>query len=186
MPGLDIGSGMHEEDMQQGLIRRVLDRLYLVCGVLGACCLVAILFLVTLQMVARWVGTVAHGSSDYAGYFMAASTFLAFAYALNSGSHIRVNMLLGAMGRYRRWGEVWCFAIASALAVYWAYFAIKSVYWSHKLGDISQGLDATPIWIPQLAMAAGAVVLAIALVDNLVRVVFFGTHSAHSRSIEDN
>jgi hypothetical protein len=34
--------------------------------------------------------------------------------------------------------------------------------------DISTGNDATPLWIPQLMMAAGAVVLSIALLDELI------------------
>jgi hypothetical protein len=42
---------------------------------------------------------------------------------------------------------------------------------SREFNDISQGNDATPLWIPQIAMAAGAVVLLIAMVDDLVRVL---------------
>ncbi len=163
--------------------RRWLDRLYLFCGYVAAASLVTILALVTLQMAARWTGEMFPGSTDYAGYFMAASTFFAFAYSLNNGSHIRVNLLLNAFGPRRRWLEVWCFAIASGLASFWAWNAVKSVYWSHRLNDISQGLDATPIWIPQLAMAVGSVVFAVALIDNLVRIVFFGTHSVHTQAV---
>ncbi len=165
-------------------IRRLLDTAYLIGGILGAICLVAILILVTLQMAARWTGEMLPGLADYAGYFMAASSFFAFAYALNSGSHIRVNILLNQLGQYRRWGEFWCFAIGSILASSWAFFAIKAVYWSEKLGDISQGLDATPIWIPQLAMAVGSSLFAISLIDNLVRVTFFGHHGMRNQVIE--
>ena len=165
------------------LLRRFLDGLYLACGYFAALCLICILLIVTLQMVARWTGEIVPGTSDYAGYLMASSTFFAFAYALNSGSHIRVNMLLTALGRHRRWAELWCFLIASGLSVAWAYYAVKAVYWSHLLGDVSQGLDATPIWIPQLAMAAGSIVFAISLLDNLFRLAVFGTHSAHSQAL---
>ena len=87
------------------------------------------------------------GGPDYAGYFMAGASFFAFAYALNNGNHIRVTLVLGTLGKYRRIGEIWCFAMATLLAVYWARYAIKITYWSYKLNDISQGQDATPIWI---------------------------------------
>ena len=117
---------------------------------------------------------------------MAAASFFAFAHALNRGAHIRVSLLLSKLGRYRRWAEVWCFGIASALGCYFAYFAIRAVYWSYKLNDISQGQDATPIWIPQLAMAAGTVLLALALVDNLVRILFFGAHGIESDTVEQS
>ena len=170
------------EDINRA-VRRSLDRLYLLCGYFAACCLIIILIIVTAQMIARWTGEIIPGTADYAGYFMAASTFFAFAYALNNGSHIRVNMLLSALGRHRKWGELWCFVIASCLSAAWTYYAFKAVYWSYRLGDISQGLDATPLWIPQLAMAIGSAVFAVSMFDNLVRLLFFGTHSAHSRAI---
>ena len=67
-------------------------------------------------MTARWSGQQFPGSTDYAGYCMAAASFFALAYALNRGAHIRVSLLLSALGRWRRAGEIWCFAIGSALA----------------------------------------------------------------------
>ncbi len=167
------------------LLRRCLDAIYLSSGFVAAFFLILILLLIVLQMVARWVGMIVPGATEYAGYCMAAASFFAFAYALNNGSHIRVNLLLGIMGRYRRLGEIWCFAIAAALAIYWARYAIKTVLWSRILNDVSQGQDATPLWIPQMSMAIGSVIFAVALVDNLVSVVFAGTHSAHAEEVED-
>lgn len=167
-------------------VRRVLDALYLGCGMIAAVFLILILTIIVAQMAARWTGNVFPGSTDYAGYCMASASFFAMAYALNRGAHIRVNLLLSKMGRYRRWGEIWCFAIGSALACYFAYYAIKAVYWSHKLNDISQGLDATPIWIPQIAMAFGATLLAIALVDNLLRLVFTGSDGIRIEAVSDS
>ena len=165
-------------------IRKTLDGIYLGSGYLAALFLVCILILILLQMLARWTGEMFAGGPDYAGYFMAGASFFAFAYALNNGNHIRVTLVLGTLGKYRRIGEIWCFAMATLLAVYWARYAIKITYWSYKLNDISQGQDATPIWIPQLSMAIGSVIFAIALCDNLVRVVLFGTHSAGAQALD--
>jgi hypothetical protein len=36
---------------------------------------------------------------------------------------------------------------------------VRLVWQSRTFNDISQGNDATPLWIPQIAMAVGAVVL---------------------------
>ncbi len=167
-------------------IRRFLDRLYLLGGAIAALFLIAILCIIVLQMAARWSGNVFPGSTNYAGYCMAAASFFAFAYALNRGAHIRVGLFLQAMGSYRRWGEVWCFAIGSALSVYLAWYAIKAVQVSRKFNDISQGQDAMPLWIPQIAMAAGSVLLAIALIDNLIRVLFSGDHGIEVEALEDH
>ncbi len=167
------------------IVRRTLDGLYLLGGVVGAVFLILILLLIVAQMVARWTGNVFPGATDYAGYCMAAASFFAMAYALNRGAHIRVSLFLTALGRYRRWGEIWCLGIASALSIYFAYYAIKSVVWSRKLNDISQGLDATPVWIPQMAMAMGTTLLAIALIDNLIRMVFAGTSGISNERVSE-
>ena len=141
-------------------IRRALDAIYRAAGVLSAACLLAILVVIVMQMAARWAGIAFPGSSEYAGYLMASASFLAFAYALNSGTHIRVSLLLTALGRWRFFGELWAMLIATAASCYLAWNAVRTTYWSHKLHDVSQGQDATPIWIVQIPMAIGAVLLA--------------------------
>lgn len=105
-------------------LKTFLDGLYKAGGVLGALCLIAILVLIVLQMLARWFGwsvEIIKGAPDYAGYCMAAASFFSFAYALNHGAHIRVTLFLGALGRFRYYGECWCFAIGAAAASYLAW-----------------------------------------------------------------
>lgn len=170
-------------------LKTFLDRLYTAGGVLGAMFLIAILGLIVVQMLARWFGwnvELIKGAPDYAGYCMAAASFLSFAYALNRGAHIRVSLLLSALGRFRYYGELWCFAIGSVAATYLAWYAIKSTYWSHKLNDISQGQDATPLWIPQVAMCVGAVLLALCFWDNLLRLFIDKEHAIKSETIQEH
>ncbi len=156
-------------------MRRLLDGFYTVCGVIGAGALLVLLLIILAQIFARWLGLTFPGSTDYAGYFMAASSFFALAYALNHGAHIRVSLVLGRLrGRARRLGELWCLAIGSFLAWYFAFYAVKAVRVSYLINDISQGQDATPIWIPQLSMAIGTIVFAIALTDHLLRIAAGG------------
>jgi TRAP-type C4-dicarboxylate transport system permease small subunit len=167
-------------------LRRGLDLLYLAGGVIAAGFLVLLLVLIVLQMAARWSGFGFPGSTEYAGYAMAGASFFALAYTLNRGGHIRVSLLLSRLGRFRYFGEVWCFAIGTALTCYLAWYAIRGVAWSRQLGDVSQGQDATPLWIPQVAMAAGSVLLAIAFVDHLVRLLVFGAHGIEADPIEES
>ncbi|MCP9481299.1 TRAP transporter small permease [Shimia sp. CNT1-13L.2] len=158
-------------------LRRGLDFLYLSAGVLAALSLIAILGLIVVQMLARWTGEVFPGAPDYAGYAMAAASFLAFANALNRGSHIRVSILLNAVpDGLRRWLEIWCFGVGTAVMWYFVWYAQRFVYWSWKFNDVSQGQDRTPLWIPQSVMLLGAVILAIALTDHLLHVIFKGNH----------
>ncbi len=155
-------------------LRGALDVLYRGCGAVAAGFLMLLLGIIVAQMAARWTGQVFPGATSYAGYCMAASAFFALAYALDHGAHIRVNLLLSRLGRLRRWGELWCFGLGAAIAAYFAWYAVKTTYWSWKLNDVSQGQDAWPLWIPQVSMSIGTVVFAVALADHLVRILFGG------------
>ena len=158
-------------------ICRFLDGLYTAGGVVAALFLVAMLLLIVAQMLARWTGQVFGGAPDYAGYCMAAASFFAFAHALNRGAHVRVSLLLNILGSYRYYLELWCFAIGSAAACYLAWYAVKATSWSYKFNDISQGQDATPLWIPQMGMSMGATLLALCFCDNLVRLILLKKHA---------
>ncbi len=171
-------------DNSKGMIRRWLDALYFAGGMIGAGFLILILLIIVAQMVARWSGHVLPGSSAYAGYCMAAASFFSLAYALNHGAHIRVTLLLNKLGRYRRIGEVWCFTIATFFSGYFAWYAWKAVQVSHMINDISQGQDATPLWIPQIVMGIGTTLLFIAFIDNLIRVLVYGTHGIEAETVK--
>ena len=117
------------------------------------------------------------GAPAYVAYAMASASFLAFAHALNRGSHIRVSIVLNAVGPRLRWLiEIWCFSIATAIMWYFVYYAIRFVNFSIMINDISQEQDKTPLWMPQSIMVFGAIVLAIAVTDNLISLFVTGKH----------
>lgn len=166
-------------------VRLALDGLYRLCGAIAACCLLAVLVIILAQIVARWLGLQFPGSTSYAGYAMAGASFMALAYTLNHGAHIRVSLVISRFtGTTRRLAELWCLAIATGLATYFAFYAIKAVETSRLINDISQGQDATPLWIPQLVMAVGTVVLAIAFADHLVRLLLGHELTSEERTQE--
>jgi len=100
---------------------------------------------------------------------IAAGSFLAMAYALRRGDHIRVTLILSRLkGRTRYWMEVLCLVVATLLSAYFAWFAAKLVWGSYVYHDVSQNVDATPLWIPQLSMAIGLFGLAVAFAEQLV------------------
>jgi TRAP-type C4-dicarboxylate transport system permease small subunit len=154
----------------------VLDRLYLWSAYLAAFFLFCIFATTMLQVATRLIGVNLRGLTDYAGYFMAASAFFAFAHTFNHGSHIRIELFLSMMGRFRKWGERLSFVCASAVGVWLAWFAWSMLYWSRQLNDVSQGMDATPLWLPQLSMTLGLTLLAIAIVDHTIRLFLLGDH----------
>jgi len=150
-------------------MRRALDTLYDGAAALAALCMVGLLAMVLASVLGRQLGFNLPGTDAYAGYLMAAAGFLALAHTLKRGEHIRVTLLLNALhGTPRRALELWALAAATALAGVSAFYSVRLAWQSHAFNDLSTGNDATPLWIPQLGMAAGAVVLAIALADELV------------------
>lgn len=170
-----------------GILRSSLDWLYRISGVMAALCLIGILLMIVAQMVARWIGDIFPGAPQYAGYLMAASSFLAFASALNGGAHIRVSILLNAVPPRIKWAlEVWCFAIATATIAYFVYYAYWFVYWSWKFNEVSQAQDASPLWIPQSVMVIGGAILFIAFLDNLMSVLFKGDHRLGSNVVDQS
>jgi TRAP-type C4-dicarboxylate transport system permease small subunit len=150
-------------------MRAPLDALFKLLGALGALFILATLAIEVAGIALRALGYSMAGADAYAGYFLAAGSFLALGYALRQGDHIRVTLILQRLrGRARWWMEVLCLAVAAALSAYFAYFACKLVWGSYSFNDVSQNVDATPLWIPQLSMAIGLAGLAIAFCEQLV------------------
>lgn len=153
-------------------MRKALDTLYDAAGYLAAFFMVGILLMVLASVVGRLAGFNLRGSDAYAGYAMAAAGFLALAHTLKRGEHIRVTLFLDRFGgRFRRPLELWSHAAGTFFCAVLAIFSVRLAWTSHVYNDISQGNDATPLWIPQIAMAVGAIVLLVAMVDDFARVV---------------
>ncbi|KRC14842.1 MULTISPECIES: TRAP transporter small permease [unclassified Acidovorax] len=150
-------------------MRRLLDFLYDSAAALAALFMVVLLGMVLLSIVSRQLSFHVPGTDAYAGYMMAAAGFLALAHTLKRGEHIRVTLLLNALkGKSKKALEVWALAAACLLAVLFAAYSCKLAWQSYDFHDISTSSDATPLWIPQIAMALGTVILAIAFIDELV------------------
>jgi TRAP-type C4-dicarboxylate transport system permease small subunit len=150
-------------------VRRLLDALYDGAAALAAVFMVLLLVMVLLSILGRQLHFHVPGTDAYAGYMMAAAGFLALAHTLKRGEHIRVTLLMSALrGKARHALEVWALFAATLLAALAAYYSARLVWQSRQFNDISTSNDATPLWIPQLAMAAGSLILLIAFIDELV------------------
>lgn len=161
-------------------MRRLLDGLYGASGALAALFVLAIALLVMAQVTLNIVDRLAvmlGGSapgltipsySDFTGFFLAAASFLALAHTLRSGDHIRVTLLTGRLAAGpRRTIEILTVALALLVTLFIGYYLVALVLESLEYGDLSSGMIAVPIWIPQSFVAAGVAVLAIALADEL-------------------
>jgi TRAP-type C4-dicarboxylate transport system permease small subunit len=150
-------------------MRKALDRLYDAAAYLAAVFLIATLFFIALSIAGRIFNFHVRGTDAYAGYAMAACGFLALAHTLKRGDHIRVTLLLHHVEtRVHRALELWCYTLATLVSAAFAWFSVRLAWQSYTFNDISTASDATPLWIPQIAMAAGTIILLVAFVDELV------------------
>ena len=194
----------------------VLDAVYLASGMLAAVFMVMILLLIVAQMGARWAGITFEGSTEFAGYAMAATSFFALAHAFNRGAHIRVSILLNLNSFTRMWLDAGAMLVAATIATYFARYAVKTNFLSEILNDRTQGQDQipewvvsflsmfgtapsdwgtiwektsdawiyTPVWVPQLPMSAGTILLAIALWDHLIRLLVTNETAIKAETVE--
>ncbi|WP_299624577.1 TRAP transporter small permease subunit [uncultured Tateyamaria sp.] len=195
---------------------KLLDGLYLASGAMAALFMVTILGLIVAGMVARWIGVALPGTTEFAGYAMAATSFFALSHAMTRGAHIRVSILLNANRFLNRWLDVFAVFGAAVIATYFARYAVKTNVFSEMLNDRTQGQDQipewvvtllslpsrapvewgtamadtsselvyTPVWVPQLAMSIGTILLAIALWDTLCRMLATGENPIQGEAVE--
>jgi TRAP-type C4-dicarboxylate transport system permease small subunit len=177
-------------------MRRILDKLYSISLWASALCLASIALMVGAQLAARLLDGILSllglprpdlvilSLNEICGYLLAAASFLALAGTLKAGAHIRVTMLLGAFGEHkRRYMEIWAFCFAAAAAAYMTWNLARFAWISFKFNEISSGVVRVPLAYPQSAMALGALLLTVALIDELIVVITRGRPSF--RAAED-
>lgn len=159
------------------MIRRVLDGLYLTAGWIAALSILFICTIVTAQVSLNILARIGGPDlsftipsyADFAGFALATASFMALSYTLRMGGHIRVNLLIQRLGETPRWLlEMFTLALGGFMSGYATYYAASLLWESWHYGDMSTGIIAIPLWIPQMSMVAGLGLLTIALLDTLV------------------
>jgi len=162
-------------------MRKYLNRLYKASGWGAALFILAICVLVVAQVLLNLIDKIAKymfgnaigltipSYADFTGFFLASASFLALAYTLREGGHIRVTLFIQHLSpRNRYFMELWSVGLAAATTIYFAWYSTRLIYESFIYNDLSSGMVAVPIWIPQSGMLIGVVVLSIALVDEFI------------------
>lgn len=165
-------------------MRKFLNFLYDASGALAAAFLCGICLIVLgqvgLNLVDRIselttgeaIGLVIPSYAEFAGYFLAASSFLAIAYTLRGGAHIRVNLVINNLSTgARRVVELCCTGAGAVFSTYMAYWMVLLTIESYEFGDVSPGIVPVPLWIPQLALDLGLIIAAICFLDAFIQIL---------------
>lgn len=157
------------------MIRAALDRLYLFAGYAAGGFMVLIFTLMMVLSAGRPLGINLPAGDDFTSWCMAAMAFLGLAHTFRSGEMIRVGLLIDTLeGRTRRVVEIAALIIGTGFIAFFAWNAVRMNYDSWRFHDMSQGVIAVPLWIPQLGYSSGLVILLIAFIDELVHVLSGG------------
>ena len=160
------------------MLRKTLDRLYIGSGAIAALLIAAICLLVCMQvifnLITRFGGLSINltipSYGDFAGYMLAASSFLALAYTLTQGGHIRVNLVLTRLPKRARWvAEISSLSACTGISIYATYYMAQHCIEAYEFGDLSAGMIAIPIWMPLSTVLLGLFILTVALIDCLAR-----------------
>lgn len=151
-------------------MRKLLNSLFSMAGYLSGLFMIGTLLAVLASIFGRLIPALdLPGADAYAGYCTATAAFLALAPTLRRGEHIRVTLIINQLpAAAHRYLDIFCHLVAVVLAGALAWFSIRLVLQSREFFDISTGLDATPLWIPQIGMAVGTSLFALAFVMDLV------------------
>ncbi len=155
---------------------RFLNKIYQIAGAVSAGLIIAICILVSAQVLLNIVGRMFPGLlpstipsyADFAGFMLAASTFLAMSYTLRSGGHIRVNLIVQRLPeRATFFAEFVVLLVGIGFAGFATFYAGALVGESIHYGDVSNGIIPVPLWIPQSFMALGLGLLVLSLCHTL-------------------
>jgi TRAP-type C4-dicarboxylate transport system permease small subunit len=164
------------------LTRRTLDGLYALGGQLAALCVLVIFVLMIGASVGRWLEWRVSWVNDVVAWLCAAAAFLGMAYSFRNGDFVRVTLVLDAVSaQARRWLEVVSLGVAAVAIAYLGYWAARFTYESWEFNDIAGNMVAIPIWIPQMSFVVGALIFAIAVLDECVCVLRGGKPSYVAR-----
>ncbi|MGL4242478.1 MAG: TRAP transporter small permease [Beijerinckiaceae bacterium] len=149
-----------------------LDPLYRLTAFLAVAALIGIAGIILADVTLRQFGGQIRSSDDFAGFALVATGMLGLAPTYRRGDHIRVGLLIDRLtGGARRIVEIICLAFGVA-AIGWASWWTGRFVWdSWRFHEVSQGLVAVPLWIPQFFMFFGLFVLLVAMLEDLIRVL---------------
>jgi TRAP-type C4-dicarboxylate transport system permease small subunit len=103
---------------------------------------------------------------------MAGAVFLALPSTFLKGGHIRVTLILTSFGKTaERVMDFISTLIAIAILAWGTWFIAEYVYESYTYNDVSQGILAVPLWIPQCTMLLGMVLMLTAFIERLFSLI---------------
>lgn len=158
------------------MIDRITTRIATGAAAIAAAIMTLMIGHILLEIVLRsFFDSSTYVLDEFVGYAVASMTFLTLAYALNDGSLIRVNLVLGRLkGKSRRWVEVGSSSLAFVVFAYILFFFFRSWIRNWDRGTVSGSIAEVPLWIPEGIVLIGLAIFVLQLFVYSLRTVMGG------------
>jgi len=144
----------------------MLKRLFDGAGALAAVCVMLTFLVMIGAALGRTLGLRTGGTDDIVSWLCCASAFLALAHTFRHGDFVRMLLVIeGISPARRRVAEFGALTVALIFCSWATWWCVYSVWQSWAFREMSTGLIAIPIWIPQSPVALGIGLLCLAVFE---------------------
>lgn len=170
-------------------MRRVLNHIYNASLALAALFIIGIFMLMIGEAVFRKMGSYITGANELIGWFCAAAGFLALPATFKRGDMVRVGFVVDRMPPpMRKPVLIGCLLVALVFVSFMVQ-AVMAYLWSGwRSEETTQGMIEIAAWVPQSSFLLGAVLLWVAIADELLVSLLAPAHSLRAEraiTIED-
>ncbi len=153
-----------------GIIRKVSDA----GAFLSSLFMILITVLIGLEVLLRSVfDTTTHISTEYSTYFFIALVSLGLAYTMRENGHIRITLFTGRLkGKAKKIQEIITTFVALLISLFLFYYSVLMTYETYSLGMKADTVSETPIYLSQIAVPLGVLLLNIELAGRLLRIIY--------------
>lgn len=153
-------------------MRKYLDGLYNGALALAGIFLVGVFSVMVTEAVLRFFGSYLSGASELVGWFCAAAGFLALPATFKRGDMVRVGIVVDALPpSLRKPMLIACLLLGLVFVGYMTFAVTSYVASDWRSEELTQGMIEIQAWIPQMSFVLGAILLWIAMFDELVEVL---------------
>lgn len=149
----------------------LIERLSLGCAYLSALFMVLIVILIAVEILLRVIFRVSTLISDeYSAYCFVGLVLMGLAFTMQEEGHIRITLLTSVLARRGQAVlDILTSLVAIVLTSYAFYYASLMVYDSWHLGMRADSISETPIYLSQLAIPIGLLMLDFQLIARIVK-----------------
>jgi len=136
--------------------------------------MILITVLIGLEVLLRSLfNTTTHISTEYSTYFFIALVSLGLGYTMKEDGHIRITLLTGRLkGKPKMIQELAVTMLALAISAFLLYFSVLMAYDTYSLGMKADTVSETPLYIPQITIPIGVLLLIFQLISRILRIIY--------------